>query len=96
VKLSMQVFRHKRRDEELLAEVSRTVSQFLVTQTGLGAFATRDPRLAFFVDFGKALNPSSKPNITTGRIGLATAQPAEYIVVLFAQDTTALDKATAS
>jgi len=96
VKRSMQVFRHKRRDEDLLAQEKRTVDQFLVTQCGLRAFVTTNPKLAFWTDFGAALNPSSKPNITTGRIGLATAQPNEFVVLLFSQDTAAYDAATAT
>jgi hypothetical protein len=89
IKRSMQVFRHKARTDDLLAEEDRTVDQYLRTQCGLGAFITRNPNLAYFTDFGKALNPASTPNITTGRIGVATAAPNEFIVLLFSEDKTA-------
>ncbi len=93
IKLAMQVFRHKARTDDLLAEEKRTVDTFLTTQAGLNAFITRIPSQAFFSDFGKALNPASTPNITTARIGLATAQPNEYIVLLFSQDVSAYQAA---
>jgi uncharacterized protein len=93
IRLSMQVFRHKNRTDDLLAEEKRTVDTFLATQCGLGAFVTRNPKQAYFSDFGKALNPPSKPNITTARIGLATAAPNEFIVLLFSEDKSAYEAA---
>ena len=44
-------------------------------------------------DFGEALNPPSVifAGQVVGRIGLATAKPAEFIVLRFSQDTRALE-----
>jgi uncharacterized protein len=91
LKKAMEVFRHKKRDEDLLGTERTTIDRFMLEQTGAGAFATRDPKLAYFVDMGKALNPASIPNTTKARIGVATAQPNEFVVLMFSQDTTALE-----
>lgn len=95
IKITMQSFRHKNNTPELRATIRRTIWNYLKDQTALGAFASSDPKLAFFVDVGDALNPPSQPNTITARIGLATAQPAEFIVLRFSQDTRAIDSANA-
>lgn len=89
IKLGLQFARHKNNTPELRAECHRTVYGFLKQQTDNGAFASKDPAKAFFVDFGDALNTVA--NQVVGRIGLATAEPAEYIRLRFSQDTRALD-----
>jgi phage tail sheath protein FI len=89
IKRSMQVFRHKNRTDDLLAEEKRTVDQFMEIQCGLGAFITKNPKQAFYSDFGKALNPAATPNTTKARIGVATAEPNEFINLLFSEDKTA-------
>lgn len=91
IKLGLQFGRHKNNTPELRGTLQRTVYSFLKAQTDEGAFASKDPDKAFFVDFGDALNPPSAQNIITGRIGLATVQPAEYIRLRFSQDTRAID-----
>ena len=91
VKLGLQFARHKNNTADLRAQLFRTVFAFLKGQADLGAFASKDPAKAFFVDFGDALNPATSPNVVTGRIGLATVQPAEFIKLKFSQDTRALD-----
>ena len=57
------------------------------------AITSSDPKKAFFVDFGEALNPPSVvfSGQVIGRIGLATAKPAEFIILKFSQDTRALE-----
>jgi phage tail sheath protein FI len=91
VKLGLQFARHQNNNASLRTQLYSTVYAFLKTQTDLGAFASKDPTKAFFVDFGDALNPATSPNVVTGRIGLATVQPAEFIRLLFSQDTRAID-----
>ncbi len=91
IKLGLQFARHKNNTESLRATLARTVKNFLRTQMDVGAFASTDPDTAFFVDFGKALNNGTSPNLITGRIGLATVRPAEFIKLLFSQDTRAID-----
>lgn len=96
IKLGLQFARHKNNNPELRSQLYRTVYAFLKGQTDLGAFASKDPDKAFFVDFGAQLNPATSPNVVTGRIGLATVQPAEFIRLLFSQDTRAVDAALAA
>jgi phage tail sheath protein FI len=92
LKLGLQFARHKNNTTELRADCERTVRAFLKEQMDNGAFLTKDPDTAFFVDFGDALNTVA--NKIVGRIGLATAEPAEFIVLKFSQDTRALDSAS--
>jgi len=98
VKTGLQFARHKKNTEELRATVSRTVEAFLLVQMKNGAFRTNDPATAFFVDFGEGLNPASVQfaGKLVGRIGIATAKPAEYIVTRFSQDTRALEEELAA
>lgn len=91
IKLGLQFARHKNNNEPLRNTLKRTVFVFLKSQMDVGAFASTIPDEAFFVDFGAALNPATSPNIITGRIGLATVQPAEFIILRFSQDTRAID-----
>ncbi len=85
--------KHRKIKASLLARLSRAVNAFLLTQLRNGAFASDDPKTAFFVDFSKALNPASQGFVRTvnGRIGLATAKPAEFIILRFSQDQRALE-----
>jgi phage tail sheath protein FI len=94
IKLGLQFARHKNNTPELRGDCKRTVFAFLKDQMDAGAFVTKDPATAYFVDFGDALNTVA--NKIVGRIGLATAQPAEFIVLKFSQDTRALDSASNS
>lgn len=89
----LQFARHRPNTEALRAEVGRTVRAFLLQQMNLGAFATQDPDTAFFVDVSEQLNPptSVRDGVLRVRVGLATAKPAEYIVLELVQDTRALE-----
>ncbi len=93
LKLGLLFAKHRNNTEALRATLTRTVTAFLLIQLKNGAFASTDPTQAFFVDFGDALNPPSVVNSgqVVGRIGLATAKPAEFIVLRFSQDTRALE-----
>lgn len=93
VKRALEFARHENNTEGLRAGVDRSVTSFLVTQMKLGAFRTKDPKTAFFVDFGEGLNPPSVvfAGILRGRIGLATNKPADFIELNFSQDTRALE-----
>lgn len=85
--------KHQNNTEALRATLSRTVTAFLLVQLKNAAFATTDPKTAFFVDFGDDLNTPSviDSGQVVGRIGVATAKPAEFVVLRFSQDTRALD-----
>jgi hypothetical protein len=94
----LQFARLRNNDALLRAEVERSVKGFLLAQMRVGAFRSRDPRTAFWVDVSDELNPQSE--IFAGRlnirIGLATQRPAEFVVLSFAQDTRALDEELAA
>ena len=97
LKLGLLFAKHHNNTEALRATLARTVTAFLLIQLKNGAFASSNPKQAFFVDFGDALNPPSVilSGQVVGRIGLATAKPAEFIVLRFSQDTRALDASLA-
>jgi hypothetical protein len=93
LKLGLQFARHKNNTEGLRATVRRTITSFLLTQMNNGAFRSREPAKAFFVDVSDALNT---PTVVfagklLARIGLATNKPAEFVVLRISQDTRALD-----
>mgnify|MGYP001561479388 CR=1 FL=1 len=85
--------RHRPIQDRLFQAGARTVTLFLVTLTAAGALGSTLPKDAFFVDFGAALNTAAAAKARTvyARIGLATAEPAEFIVLLVSPDTRALD-----
>jgi phage tail sheath protein FI len=93
LKLALAFAKHRNNTAALRAELERTATAFLLIQLQNGAFASTDPNQAFFVDFGEALNTPSVVNAgqVVGRIGLATAKPAEFIVLRFSQDTRAIE-----
>jgi phage tail sheath protein FI len=94
IKAGLQVYRHRNNDRKLRQAVTRTVTAFLLLQMKLGAFRSRKPSEAFFVDFGDGLNPDSEvfAGKLNGRVGLATQKPAEFIIVSFSQDTRKLEE----
>ncbi len=91
LKAGLEFARHRANDERLRAEVKRTITAFLIQQMNQGAFRTRDPKSAFFVD----LSQNTASVIYSGRllvrVGLATQRPAEWIIVALSQDVRALD-----
>ncbi len=93
VKSGLQFARHRNNDEKLRAEVWRSVTAFLLTQMNHGAFRSRIPSKAFFVDVGEELNTATV--IFSGQLlldmGLATQKPAEFVRVRLSQDTRAIE-----
>lgn len=85
--------RHRNIKPKLYKEGEKAVTLFLLELTRNDAFKSTNPGEAFFVDFGKALNPASVQfqHQVYARIGLATSEPAEYIILLITPDTRALD-----
>jgi phage tail sheath protein FI len=92
-KAGLNVERHQSNTEELRARVDRSLRSFLIAQTKLGAFRSKDPSKAFFVDVGEGLNPPSEvfAGKLNARIGLATNKPAEFVILKFSQDVRALE-----
>lgn len=89
----LQFVRHKNNDEELRAEVRRTLDGFLLNLTREGAFASKDPSKAFYVDVSDALNPPSVQlaGKLRARVGLAVSTPARFVEIFITKDTRALD-----
>lgn len=93
LKSSLVFAKHRKIKASLLSQLTRTVTNFLDTQRRNGAFASDDPKQAYTVDFGSGLNPPSEAfaRRVNGRIGLATAKPAEFIILRVGQNTAALE-----
>jgi hypothetical protein len=93
LKQGLQFARHRNNDERLRSAVRRTITAFLLAQMNNGAFRSREPAKAFFVDVSELLNTPSV--IFSGRllarIGLATNKPAEFIVLRISQDTRVIE-----
>jgi hypothetical protein len=98
IKDGLQFARLRNNDEALRDEVDRTITSFLLVQMKVGAFRSKDPAKAFFVDVSDALNPETEifAGKLRGRVGLATQKPAEFIIVGFSQDTRALQEELAA
>jgi uncharacterized protein len=95
LKRGLEFARHRNNNEALRAEVRRTVKAFLLTQMNNGAFRSREPDKAFFVDVSEQLN---NPTVVMEgqlilRVGLATNKPAEFIILKISADTRALEAA---
>ncbi|PID38557.1 MAG: phage tail protein [Proteobacteria bacterium] len=93
LKQGLQFARHKNNTEGLRAQVRRTITAFLLTQMNNGAFRSREPSKAFFVDVSETLNTPTVifAGKLIARVGLATNKPAEFIVLRISQDTRALE-----
>jgi uncharacterized protein len=93
LKQGLQFARHKNNTEGLRAQVRRTITAFLLAQMNNGAFRSREPAKAFFVDVSEQLNTPSVvfAGKLIARVGLATNKPAEFIILRISQDTRALE-----
>lgn len=97
LKNSLVFAKHRKIKTSLLSQLNRTVLQFMLQQMRHDAFATDDPSTAFSLDFGfgpGTINPPSEAfaRRVNGRIGIATAKPADFIVLRVGQDTRALEQ----
>lgn len=91
--VGLQFAKFRKIKESTREQLERTGEAFMNTQTRNDAFASDIPAQAYFLDFGDALNPASTAfqRKIVGRLGVATAKPAEFIVIKLSQDTRALD-----
>lgn len=89
IKNGLDPVRHRNIDEKLRNDATRICDNFLSGQTAVGAFRSSDPKKAYFVDFGAALNPIASvfANRLNGRIGVAKQKPADFVVVRFSHIT---------
>jgi hypothetical protein len=93
LKQGLEFARHRNNTEGLRAQVRRTITAFLLAQMNNGAFRSREPAKAFFVDVSEQLNT---PTVVFAgklivRVGLATNKPAEFVILRISQDTRALE-----
>lgn len=90
--------RHRNINPRLIAEVGRSTKAFLLGLTKAEAFASTDPKLAFFVDVGPGVNTptTALARQVVEKIGLATAKPAEWVILKISPDTRALDEELAA
>lgn len=93
LKSGLEFARHKNNTEALRAQVRRTITAFLLTQMNNGAFRSREPAKAFFVDVSDQLNTPSVifAGKLIARVGLATNKPAEFVIIKISQDTRSLE-----
>jgi len=90
----LQYARHSNNTPALRSSLEKTVKGELLTWCEAGAFASGDPALAFMVDAdipGTGLNNARirAQNKVYVRVGVATAKPADYVIILVSQDTRA-------
>lgn len=93
LKIGLEFVRHKNNTPELRRLVARLVRALLLNFMRRGAFASKNPDTAFFVDVSDQLN---SPTVIAQhrllvRFGLATNSPAEFIELLVSKDTRAID-----
>jgi phage tail sheath protein FI len=83
--------KHSNNDSGLRSSVERTCEQFLIGQMNVGAFRTKNPETAFFVDCGEGLNPLSEQRAgrLNVRVGLATQSAVDWVYLSFSRDDSA-------
>lgn len=94
IKKLVEFARHSNNTPELRRDVARVVYTFLYQQMEDNAFVTKIPDEAFKVDFGDGLNQPCDQFLgrLTGRVGLAFAKPADFIILKFGQDFSAIEQ----
>jgi len=88
VRAGLEFARFQNNNEELRAEVDRSITSYLLDQMALGAFASTTPAEAFLVDVGTGLNTKAviAQGILRVRMGLAMATPAEFIDIIVSRN----------
>lgn len=94
VKAILLPYKHKPNTASTRSRVEMSLRAYLTAQMYDGAFVTNDPDTAFYVDVSDAINPPSvaRSGKMIVRLGLATANPAEFFDVEIAQDTRAIEE----
>lgn len=93
LKQGLAPFKHRKIKPSQLAALNRSITAFLLLQMKNDAFATDDPKTAFSVDTSGGINTPADAFARTENagIGIATAKPADFIVLRVGQDTRALE-----
>ena len=90
--------RHRPNKPRLRRDMEKSLRGPLLELTKNGAFASEDPDLAFTLDADPAGRGINNPTVQKQKkvfikVGLATADPAKFIILLISKDTQALDAA---
>lgn len=93
LKPGLKFLRHRGITEELLESGKNTVTAFMRDLTANGAFASKVPSEAFYIDFGPGINTAASKKAQTiyADFGVATQDPAKYVVVRIGPDNRALE-----
>lgn len=93
LKIGLTFMRHRRITNRLYNEGQKTVMAFMNQQTGNGAFASDKVSEAYTIDFGPGLNTASRRHARQvwARLSVATAKPAEFVVLKVTPDQRALE-----
>jgi hypothetical protein len=83
IRLTIRGMLHDDNTTELQNAVDRAVLRILKAEMEVGAFTTRDPRTAFFTDFGPGMNTPDviAQNRFRGKVGWWKAKPAYYFEI---------------
>lgn len=87
----LEYFKHLAPNKEVRAEVFRTLDRYLKEQTGLGAFESSDPKLAYSIDVGEGLNTpeQGRQGKLWVKIGFRMAGAIDWIIVLLSKNVVA-------
>ncbi|KKN87421.1 hypothetical protein LCGC14_0258760 [marine sediment metagenome] len=88
IKLTVRNNVHDDNTPELRDLLTRTCRGILKAEMDVGAFKTKIPATAFFVDFGDALNTADviAANKLKGKIGVNKAKPVYWIIIEISED----------
>jgi uncharacterized protein len=84
LRAGLQFARHRNNDDALAAQVFRTIKAFLLDQMNVGAFASREPDKAFFVEVSRDEAQRVRGELHVV-VGVATQRPAEFVVIRISQ-----------
>ncbi len=92
LKGSTLVFKHRFNNRTNRRELKRMFDRFLGGEMWKGAFRSKDPATAFYVDVSDKLNTTADEfaGHMTARIGLATNKPNEFTDIIVTQDCRSL------
>lgn len=96
VQAFLERYRHKNVSEKDRRDAERSIEAFLRDEMEVDAFASTTQEEAFFISLSAKLNPATKKNFLTARMGLAMNTPKEFIILRVSNDTREIDQAEAA
>ncbi len=93
LKIGLTFMRHRRINNRLFNEGKKTVIAFMNAQTAAESFASTKPSDAYVIDFGPGLNTAATKQAKRvyARLSVATAKPAQWVVLKVTPDQRALE-----